>query len=340
VIQVSRLPGALILGVDGGGSTTRVAIADQDGRVLAMSLGAGVNPMDNERWQTNLRESVAPLSRYMDRVGQACLALPAYGESRSVTERQQTFVTSLLPHTAVRLVNDVKAAHAGAFAGTTPGILLLAGTGSMVWGLDASGNDIRVGGWGHVLSDEGSAYWVGREALSAVCKIVDGRIEGGEFFKAITAQLGLASALSMDAVLSWYSQLEQPRADVAALSRTVDELAECGDPEAIAVLARAADELAALVRSAWGRTGTRETRWTYAGGLFDSRRIRRELEDRLGKPAEPVLPPIGGSLLLAAEAAEVPTSPLFVDRLAETLHDRLHHHPTGDRDTVAENGVS
>ena len=97
MIQVSRLPGALILGVDGGGSTTRVAIADQAGRVLAMSLGAGVNPMDNERWQTNLRESVAPLSRYMDRVGQACLALPAYGEARSVTERQQTFVTSLLP---------------------------------------------------------------------------------------------------------------------------------------------------------------------------------------------------------------------------------------------------
>src|SRR5690349_2895599 len=79
--------GSLILGVDGGGSTTRVAVTDESGHVLATSFGRGVNPMDNEHWQTNLNKAVAPLHRYFDRVVQACFALPAYGEARAVSDR-------------------------------------------------------------------------------------------------------------------------------------------------------------------------------------------------------------------------------------------------------------
>ncbi|TPM25867.1 N-acetylglucosamine kinase [Mesorhizobium sp. B2-2-2] len=327
---------SLVLGVDGGGSTTRVVVADEMGNALATSLGHGVNLMDNERWQENLADALTPLDCYFDRVAQACFALPAHNESDAISDAQERFVASLLPRTKTLVVNDVKAAHGGAFAGMAPGVLLLAGTGSMAWAVDARGDDLRFGGWGHVFSDDGSAYWIGREALSLISRIADGRVDGMEFFTDFVSALGLGPAASMDAVLSWYSRIEQSRSGVAALTRILDGFVERGDPNAISLFDRAAQELADLVRAARQRIGASDLPWTYAGGLFNSRHIRQELGKALGAPLIPVLPPVGGSLLFAAEAAGLAISSDYIRRLGKTIPDTLFYQPTDSQNPLSK----
>src|SRR5690625_7776141 len=72
------------------------------------------------------------------------------------------------------LDSDVYAAHVGAFSGG-PGLLISAGTGSMVLGVDSAGNRVRAGGWGYLYGDEGSATWIAREAIRAALQTTDGR---------------------------------------------------------------------------------------------------------------------------------------------------------------------
>lgn len=315
----------LILGVDGGGSNTRSIVANAEGRVVAASFGGGVNPMGNANWQDALREAIAPLKPYFGSIVQVCFALPSYGEAEAISEAQESFVKTLIPHAKARIVNDVKAAHTGAFARTPAGILLLAGTGSMTWSVDERGDDVRLGGWGHMFSDEGSAYWIGHEALRLLCRIADRRIEGLAFFDAMSAGLDLGS--SMNSVLRWYWGLAQPKSQVAALAKIVDALAEGHDATATGLLDRAVAELEDLVIATHRQLGTARLAWSYAGGLFRSRYIMARLAEKLGAPVDPVLPPVGGSLLLAAEAAGFSASFAFIGELGKTLPDELLYSP-------------
>ncbi len=308
------MSGEMILGIDGGGSKVLVTLADRDGEILRTSLGGGVNPMDNPDWRRELERHIAP---FRNEAGLAALgaALPAYGEVAHLSALQKQCIDEAFPDISRIVLNDVDAAHLGAFAGR-PGILVLSGTGSMSWARNGAGISARAGGWGDVVGDEGSSYWIGRQALHLISQSLDGRAGPTALAKAAYDHLQLDISDPMNALGGWISGLARPRAGIAALSVLVDQVASQGDEAAIGLIERAADELAKHHRAISGHCEA-GTDWTYAGGTFSSRLLLDAVERRIGRPAvSPVLPPIGGALLAAAQLLGWPLNERWFGQIA------------------------
>lgn len=306
------MSGDLILGIDGGGSKILVALADRSGRIIRLTRGGGVNPMDNPNWR---RELDAQLGPFLDepRLAAVAAALPAYGEVEHFSARQREVISEAFGGIPQRVLNDVDAAHLGAFAGG-PGILVLSGTGSMAWARGAAGISSRVGGWGDVIGDEGSSYWIGRATLSLISQSLDGRVPPTALAQAVFDHLGLDLADPVNALAGWVSRLANPRSGIAALSILVDRTAQGGDAAAISLIERAADELA---KHAAAIAQGPVAEWTYAGGTFASRMLLDALEKRIGRPpVSPRLSPIGGALLAAAQLLGWPLNEGWIGQLA------------------------
>jgi N-acetylglucosamine kinase-like BadF-type ATPase len=305
-----------ILGIDGGGSKTIVVLADRNGHVLDAKHGRGTNPIDDPDWTDVLVKLLEPFATRP--IAAVAAALPAYGEVDALSAAQERAVADVFPKAKVRLLNDVDGAQIGAFAGAS-GTLILSGTGSMAWARDASGRSHRSGGWGDVIGDEGSAYWIGRRLLSAVSKALDGRAEMTALAPAVYGELGFDLAQGMNGLEGWVAHLSSPRAQIAALAPIVSRLAERGDSAALAIIDEAAIELARHVSAIEARAKFRGD-WSYAGGTFHSGPLLAAVTRRIGRPpVAPKLPPIGGALLAAAQQLSWPINPEFVDQLDAAL---------------------
>jgi N-acetylglucosamine kinase-like BadF-type ATPase len=308
---------ALILGIDGGGSKALVALADKSGQVLKVSRSAGVNPMDNRDWRERL---AAHLKDFAGTPGLAGIgaAMPAYGEVAHLSAEQRGAVAAAFGTVPQRVLNDVDAAQIGAFAGG-PGILILAGTGSMAWARDAAGKSYRVGGWGETIGDEGSGYWIGRRVLGLVSQSLDGRAAPTRLVDVVFKALKLDPADPVNGLEGWVSRLTHPRSEISALAAFCGRTAEAGDAGAVAILEEAADELARHFR-AIARLAGATLPWSYAGGTFNSRVLREAVTSRIGSPPKPpLLPPIGGALLAAAQHLDWPVHPAWIERLAAAI---------------------
>ncbi len=145
----------LVLGLDSGGSKTEAVVINRAGRVLLRRRDTGLDPTAAPGWEARLGLLAAEIGP----VSGAVLGLPCHGEIAAISARQVAVVADLFGPQAV-VMNDVAVAFHGALAGAD-GVLVLAGTGSMAWAHGPLGTH-RVGGWGHLFGDEGSAHWIGR----------------------------------------------------------------------------------------------------------------------------------------------------------------------------------
>jgi N-acetylglucosamine kinase-like BadF-type ATPase len=309
--------GDLILGIDGGGSKALVALADKSGRVLELSRGEGINPMDNRGWRPRFE---AQLRGFAGANGLAGIgaAMPAYGEVEHISADQRDAIATTFGKIPQRVLNDVDAAQIGAFAGG-PGILILAGTGSMAWARDAAGKSHRVGGWGETIGDEGSGYWIGRRVLGLVSQSLDGRAAPTKLVDAVFNALKIDHRDPVNGLEGWVSRLTHPRSEISALAAVCGATAEAGDAGAVAILQEAAEELARLFRAIAKLAGAAMP-WSYAGGTFNSRVLREAVTSRIGSaPRPPQLPPIGGALLAAAQHLDWPVHQAWIERLAAAI---------------------
>ena len=299
-----------VLGLDGGGTKTEIALADRSGRV-ERRVGPGLDPMAGPEWEGRLAAMVAGVGE----VQAAVLGLPYFSEVAEISARQEAVARRLLGPMA-RVRNDVDVAFEGAMGGRD-GVLILSGTGSMAWARGARGT-ARAGGFGDAFGDEGSAHWIGCQALNLVSRHLDGRRRAAGFARAILAALGIGGG----DLIAWTYGRGAARADVAQVALAVAALAAAGNVEAIAILRRAARELAALGRAAGAAAGVGAMRWSYAGGVLGNASVRNMVADALGcEPVAPVLPPVGGAVLAAARAAGWDVGDEFQGRLARSLRD-------------------
>lgn len=306
----------VLCGIDGGGSKTLVALATAQGEIVSITRGEATSPLERSNWDTALAAQVTSVAARPDLLAIAA-ALPAYGEVAEVSAAQEAVIARLFGATPKRVLNDVDAAHIGAFAGGS-GILILAGTGSMAWARDASGASHRTGGWGDVVGDEGSGYWIGRHVLGAVSKSIDGRTGPTTMVDGIFALLGLDLGDRVNALEGWASRLAEPRTQIAALAPVALASAAAGDVAARAIVDAAADELTAHVAMLERRLGPLP--WSFAGGLFESPVLRDAVAGRIGRPpVRPLLPPVGGAVLAAARHIGHSVDEAFVARLAASL---------------------
>lgn len=310
-------PTGTILGLDSGGTKTLAALADRSGTVVDLTFGAGLDPTADPAWPERLAAIVTPLGP----VDAAVLGLPFHGEMAALSARQTQVAQDLLGAAAV-VLNDVAVAFEGAFGGSD-GVLILAGTGSMAWAQGPNGTT-RCGGWGAAFGDEGSAYWIGREALALVSMDLDGRQPAAAFGHALLKALGIGP----DDLIGWAYGQTNPRERVASVARHVAALAAT-DPDAKALMRRAAAHLTALGQAAARSCGAvAPLRWSYAGGVFSDPVLRQTVAAQIGsEPVRPGLPPVGGALLLAARTAGWTVDAKFTQRLNASLTSKIPLQP-------------
>jgi glucosamine kinase len=238
----------LVIGVDGGGSKTLVWIAGEDARPLGEATGPasavipGAEEDSAEIIAQTVRDAVraAGLEHAVPRV--LCAGLAGVGR-----EAQRTALLAALE--AMELAADVTVRADAAIAmddafDDGPGILLIAGTGSVAFARGPSGEESRAGGWGPVCGDEGSGAWIGRRSLSVVTAASDGR----EPETALTgALLTVAEVNEVDDLVPWAAR--STPALLATLAPVVAVVADAGDLRANAILSLAAEELVLHVRA-------------------------------------------------------------------------------------------
>ncbi|HTI02241.1 MAG TPA: BadF/BadG/BcrA/BcrD ATPase family protein [Acidisoma sp.] len=309
----------LVLGIDGGGTKTELALADREGRLVLHRVGPGIGPIETSDWPRRLAHLMQEAKAFSPRVAYASFGMPSYGEIPAVAAQQREVAAdfALHPHC---VLNDVHTAYEGAFVGR-PGVLLLAGTGSMVWACNAAGRHIRVGGWGHGYGDEGSAFWIGQQAVAMLSHCLDGRAQDMDFAAAMVEHLCLPEDGCAEALADWYHNGSDPRVKVAALAEVVDRFANAGNATAKAILAQASAHLAMHVRAAWNRLPSLPMGvWSCVGSVMQSRILAAHLARLLETmPVDPALPPIGGALWRAATNAGWAVDAAWVDRLRSEL---------------------
>ena len=289
-----------LLTIDGGGTKTSAAMCDRHGNIVAFAEGAGCNPQDNPHWENNLTGVIKAIASQAGAPAFSVIGMPGYSEIPVIDEQIQGFLDENLSGPR-EVLNDVELAYHSAFP-SGGGVLLLAGTGSMAMKIDP-GSRVRVGGWGHVLGDEGSAHWVGLHALQHLTQVVDGRAAACTFSIGLARHLGVSIENANTDLLGWLGARTHPRSDIAGLSKVVDELANSGAPKAVQLLESAAAALANLVKTAHGESAE-PLAWAQAGSMFESRTIQDETTRLLDSPASaPAFSILQGGLWRAAHKA-------------------------------------
>jgi N-acetylglucosamine kinase-like BadF-type ATPase len=178
---------AYYLGIDGGGTKTRCVLGDET-LVLATAMSGGSNivrlgeTQAREALHTAVRQACATANISPAQISAICIG--AAGAARpEIAAKIRTILGELtskiapeVPLTNIEVVGDTVIALEAAF-GAGPGVIAIAGTGSIVYGRDANGHTARAGGWGFAISDEGSGHWIGRRAISTILSAHDQGLE-------------------------------------------------------------------------------------------------------------------------------------------------------------------
>lgn len=321
---------SVFLGVDGGGTKTALTLVTAEGEVAASLLAPSVYYFSDgiglvtEVLTPAVAELCGQAGTTPARIGYAFFGLPGYGESRADLPALDAAPRQVLGHDRYRCDNDMVCGWAGSL-GAVDGINVISGTGSMTYG-EHAGRRARVGGWGELFGDEGSAYWIAVRGLNAFSRMSDGRAVPGPLLDVLRQHLQLPADLDLvDVVLNrWGGR----RGEIAALCRQVVQAADLGDEVAGAILGQAAAELVDLVsvtRSRLGFAADDRVALSWSGGTFAAARVRDEFRDALlarhphTDLRRPVLPPVTGAALYAARLAGTPLAPTAVERLVRAL---------------------
>ena len=302
------------VGVDGGGTRTRCLVCDEQGHILGSGLAGPSNHhiVGKDGATTALRESIygaLSSSGYADPlVVYLGLAGVAQGSDRMVIE---SIVASLsLNISTLTVDSDATVALAGALLGE-PGVVVISGTGSIVYGINRNGQHARAGGWGPILGDEGSGYDMGRKAMIAALKSHDGRGKSTKLTSLLLTVLGLAHLTELvNAVYSSTNIMTRDR--VADLAKVVFAAASEGDLVAQEIISCAGRELAQGVSAVIRKLGLCGDSIPVAlsGGLFSATDVLQNVMvaevGRLAPKARIVKPassPEVGALLLALQSS-------------------------------------
>jgi len=298
-----------------------MVVVGQDASLRIKKKGPGSNAFDGEQWRTVFLELLSDLPS----INAAAFGLAGYAQGRASRRSQARLIDELVsvPYT---LTNDVDIACTGAFAGEA-GLLMLSGTGSVAWMTDGNGRTGRVGGWGSLFGDEGSAFWIGREALSLLTRMLDGREDmdreyAGGLLQSLNINCRLDDAEACrEAVLGWFAGLSAVRPEIASIAQSVDGLADRENMTAVTLLRHAARQLASHITA--GResfaTISGDLAWSYAGSAFNSRTLLHEVEALCGPAVRPILSPIGGAVLRAAALLKWDVNKQWISKLNQQL---------------------
>lgn len=303
------------IGIDGGGSKTKFLCVDRDGRECGSATTIGTYCAQDG--------IDAVLSRLKDGISQ-CLpeetadvligfGMPAYGENQKLDALAAEKIRDAFSPMKVHIDNDSAIGWAGSLA-MKPGISVVAGTGSIAYGRDASGNTGRCGGWHEFFSDEGSGYWLGKQLLQIFSQQSDGRLPKTALYDLLHTELELHEDFDIISLVN--RRYAHSRKDTAALQKILLNAARVGDPHALACYDRASEELSRLIVAVLNKLDFHEGETvpiSYQGGLFSipdlirnpvAHKVRAAAFPREIDFCQPKLDPCRGAVLLAVAELE------------------------------------
>jgi N-acetylglucosamine kinase-like BadF-type ATPase len=293
-------------------------LADENGRVQATVVGRGANLQSEGEAgiEAALRELLARILGDTDAPAVICLGMAGadrpedFALVRGVLARIGRGARSVV-------VNDaLLALEAG--SGDGPGVVVISGTGSIAYGRDRRGRAARAGGWGYVLGDEGSGYWLGRQALRSVVRAADGRGQPTALTPRVLAHYG--AARPQDLIHEIAGGGARPSA-IAQLAQAVGEAAADADPVAQHLIRVAAQELTNAAESVVRRLALGDAPlWLAGGTLLGVEPLRRALLDEVARrlpsmeAAALTTEPVCGAVRLACnELAGRLALPAYID---------------------------
>lgn len=306
---------AYYIGIDGGGSKTKCVVGDET-NILASAVSgpSNITRVGESGARDALHRSINEACRAAKidprKLERSCLGAAGAGRPE-IAAIVRNIVAEVIPG-EVEVVGDMEIALQAAF-GSGPGAIVIAGTGSIAFARDANGKTARAGGWGFTISDEGSAYWIGRVAVAAVLRAAD---ESDQNESSDDRSAGPASQLFTEMKAIWkvdtFEQLARAansNSDLAALFPAVVAARQAGDEFAQSILTQAAKELARLADIVFRRAFPEPdfaVSLAMAGGVFRYAPLVREVFYNEVRTAHPqvvlnseVIEPVHGALGLA-----------------------------------------
>lgn len=319
-----------LMGIDGGATKTVAAVLDLRAEVLHLAHGGPSNE-DAIGVQAAVHALLEVADRALARAGIAEDEL-----ARAVVAVAGTDTAAISRHLeAARnedwiVVNDVVAAWATA-TNANPGVAAISGTGSNVFGVGLQGQPWRVGGWGHLLGDEGSGYWLGVHALRAALRDRDG---SGPHTALSDAAIDFFAVDSVEAVATLVYAKPLTKGEIAAFATHTARVAEQGDAVARELYTRAARELGGQIATVIRQTGLDGAAEQFPVGLIGSafkagalfvEPLRAVVRDCTSLACISVvdMAPVGGSLVLAARACGCPLARRDLSRLLDAAAGEL-----------------
>lgn len=295
------------IGIDGGGSTIRLVLLNRDHEPIAEHTGPTVNPSivgreeSASRIQSALHSLIAEAGTDPTQIVAVGAGVAGAAPSHSGAWLESV-IAALLPDAKITVSADYEIALVGA-VGKRQGVLVLSGTGSLAYGVNAAGESALVGGWGYLIGDEGSGYWFGAAALRAVVQAADGRGPETTLTPLILQELALQKPLE---IIPWLYHAEVSRTrEVAGLVPVLLEAAQTGDTVAQEIIQHGAEALAHAAQTVTRRLNITTPDYAFAGSILTTNNpISRSLCHLLGlaQSPQPHYPPVIGAALLAWES--------------------------------------
>ena len=294
------------IGVDAGGSQTRVALMNAQGHVLGVAHAGAANFRTGSMQQaaSEIQGALRALRDAHDvrHVQAACIGTAGLEHTGHEQDGRQ-LLGDILTIDRVILDTDAYICWAGALAGE-PGIIVIAGTGSICLGVTPTGERVRVGGWGPHFGDEGSAYHIAVQGIKHATRVLDGRQHDPALLHALLEFANIPATLNESTALkltTWLYNSAQTNSKLAQFARHIHALAQNANPTAISILKNAGRDLAKLVKTAQHKSPTPLPVSIGGSVLMNNQHVKQALEFYLPdtRIQAPVAPPVIGALIKA-----------------------------------------
>lgn len=321
----------IVAGVDGGGTTTRVALMSGDGNIIGYGVSGPSNYHDvgiettkqhvnlalKEAWETTNKDP-----QPLDGIFFGMASVVSKQDRKNI--KQIAKQLELAPQSQIGVDHDIRIALAGGLAGRQ-GINLIVGTGSSCYGRKEDGKNWRCGGWGHILDDLGSAYFLGVQGMIAMVHEADGRGVKTTLTEQLMRKLGISDFQN---IMHRLYVKGMSRSEIASLAPLITEMAKLGDQKALEILRKGSDNLVNLIQIVDEKLHfpRNEKLVVVSGGTIHSSPIYKKMlystiNKRLPgfKVLEPVFPPVVGAALLAFERIRGKPSKSLIQNLQKGI---------------------
>ncbi|MCZ8537357.1 hypothetical protein M9R32_09210 [Paenisporosarcina quisquiliarum] len=318
-----------VLGIDGGGTKTTGMVADENGNVYMQAVTGRSNPntLSQQEFEQVMSNLILELKIQRPDIFEeltACFAgMAGVGESGRDVEVVQLLKKYLPSQTEVIVKNDaVNALYSGTLG--APGIVQIAGTGAIAFGMNENQKMVRSGGWGYLFDDEGSGFYLGNEALRAVFQAYDGR---GPATKLTNLFLQHFNVTRVPDIIGQVYGQEHPRSIIAPLSPYVVEAAKSKDEVAMNIIRTACEAMMSCIESCHRQLfkADHSTMIVLSGGVFTHSKLFTELLSELAmKKSMPnvtfqktQVPPVGGAIIAALQSQNLKQGEQFAKHMNE-----------------------